>query len=70
MPLSKCRYCGKKVTNPYRPYHENVLCLVMRRKRGDSDVIFREVLPKVLPNEEVKDKAQKKLFELDGMEKP
>ena len=33
MPLSKCRFCGKKVPNPYRPYHERV-CIVRRQKEG------------------------------------
>jgi DNA-binding GntR family transcriptional regulator len=33
MPLCKCHYCGKKVPNPYRPYHEQV-CIVRRQKEG------------------------------------
>lgn len=33
MPLSKCRYCGKKVPNPYRPSHE-LNCIVRRQKEG------------------------------------
>jgi hypothetical protein len=35
MPLSKCRFCGKKVPNPYRPYHEKVQCIVARKARGE-----------------------------------
>lgn len=35
MPLSKCRFCGKKVPNPYRPYHERVLCIAARKSRGE-----------------------------------
>lgn len=45
MPLSKCRRCGKYVPNPYRPYHEKVACLELKRSRGD--LIFKEVLPRV-----------------------
>lgn len=33
MPLSKCRFCGKKVPNPYRPHHEQV-CVVRRQREG------------------------------------
>jgi DNA-binding GntR family transcriptional regulator len=33
VPLSKCRFCGKKVPNPYRPYHERV-CVVRRQREG------------------------------------
>jgi hypothetical protein len=35
MPLSKCRFCFKKVPNPYRPYHERVQCIVARKARGE-----------------------------------
>lgn len=35
MPLSKCRFCGKKVPNPYRPYHERVQCVAARKARGE-----------------------------------
>lgn len=35
MPLSKCHFCGKKVPNPYRPYHEKVQCIVARKVRGE-----------------------------------
>jgi len=35
MPLSKCRFCGRKVPNLYRPYHERVLCVVARKARGE-----------------------------------
>lgn len=31
--MSKCRYCRKKVPNPYRPYHERV-CVVRRLREG------------------------------------
>ena len=35
MPLSKCRYCGKMIPNPYRLYHEKVACIVARQLRGE-----------------------------------
>jgi hypothetical protein len=63
VPLSKCRYCGKKVPNIFHKYHEQVSCLVMRKKRGDVDMIMRE-LPKVQDQPEPVDKGQKRLFEV------
>jgi len=62
MPLSKCRHCGKKVPNPYRPYHEKVLCLVARRKRGE--LLHRELpgVPK-LPKELKVEEGQHRLLE-------
>lgn len=58
MPLSKCRICGKKVPNLFRPYHEQVACRVMRRRRGEE-------LPKVRKptKESDEDRVQKKLME-------
>lgn len=35
MPLSKCRFCGKMVPNPFRPYHERDQCIVARKARGE-----------------------------------
>ena len=33
MPLSKCRFCGKKVPNPFRPHHEH-MCVKRRLREG------------------------------------
>ena len=35
MPLSKCRFCGKKVPNIFHKYHEQVQCVVARKARGE-----------------------------------
>ncbi len=35
MPLSKCRFCGKKVPNIFHKYHESVQCVVARKMRGE-----------------------------------
>lgn len=61
MPLSRCRYCHKSIPNIYHKYHEQSQCLVMRKLRGDSDMIMRE-LPSVDPVP-VKGKHQKRLLE-------
>lgn len=60
MPLSKCRICGKKVPNPYRPYHERVMCLEMRRQKGE--LLHRE-LPQIRkPKETELEKGQTRLL--------
>lgn len=62
MPLSKCRICGKKVPNPYRPYHEKYQCLEMKRRKGL--LIWRETLPQVQQQKEVSvEKGQRRLLE-------
>jgi N-formylglutamate amidohydrolase len=35
MPLSKCRFCGKMIPNPYHKRHEQFTCVQMRIQRGD-----------------------------------
>lgn len=57
MPLSRCRFCGKKLPNPYRKHHEKYSCLVMRKLRGDADMMFRE-LPRVVAEPEDADEGQ------------
>ncbi len=59
-PLSKCRFCGKRVPNPYRPYHEKVLCREMKRRKG---LLWLDELPKVkLREEDPVDLKQQKLL--------
>lgn len=60
--MSNCRICGKKIPSLFRPYHEKIMCLRMRKLRGDADVLMRE-LPKISkPLEEI-EPGQKRLNE-------
>lgn len=54
--MSKCRICGKSIPSIYRKRHETMMCLRMRKLRGDANMLFRE-LPKT-------DFIMKPLFEL------
>lgn len=74
MPLSKCRFCGKKVPNLYRPSHE-LKCIVRRQKEGSyvspkSKKRAEKVRLERLKREEVerKSRPQKSLDALLGDE--
>lgn len=64
MPLSKCRFCGKKVPNPYRPYHEKVQCIVARKARGEY------VDPEVRKRQLKRELEQKKTLEEEEKNRP
>ena len=57
--MSKCRRCGKSVPSIYRPYHEQVACLELKREKG---LLLHRVLPRV-PKPVVKDPLNHKLME-------
>ena len=60
--MTKCRICGKTVRSIYRKRHETVLCLKMRKERGDTDMLCRE-LPKTNFTQNIElPKGQKKLL--------
>lgn len=61
--MSHCRICGKPIPSPYRKWHEKVQCLVMRLRRGDLDVIYRKILPRVIVPRPVGHPNQKRLLE-------
>ncbi len=61
--MSHCRICGKPIPSIFRQRHEQVLCLEMRKQRGDPDVLMRE-LPRVELISERVEIGQKRLFEL------
>jgi hypothetical protein len=35
MPMSKCRFCGKMIPNPYHKNHEARMCIQGRISRGE-----------------------------------
>jgi len=59
--MSHCRICGKRIPSIYRQNHERYRCLRMRKLRGDSDILMRE-LPKVEPIEEQVEPGQQRLL--------
>lgn len=50
----------------FRPYHEKVTCLKMRRDRGDPDVVAREILPRGPIYQDPRDQAQKRIVDYVG----
>lgn len=61
--ISHCRIYLKPIPSIYRKWHEKYQCLVMRKQRGDPDVIHRKVLPRVNPILPVGNPFQRRLLE-------